>query len=135
MMRQTISVVLMTCVLTMLVGCASHTVVPSAGPRKPTSPQDVRVYQKHPKQYEQLGKVIVNVTPEMKWDERGDSTAGFEALKAQAAALGANGVLLTIPAADYEYLVTVGYQGTFYQLPMRREPRTIVAEAVFVLEQ
>lgn len=117
-----------------LMGCASHEVVPASGPRPPTSPDQVRLYQKHPKQYEQVRLITLAITPEMRWDEQGDADAAFDALKAQAAAAGANGLLLKADPGTYEYLVTAGYHGTFYQLPMRRDPKTAIVQAIFVLQ-
>lgn len=135
MMKRTVLLTMAACVAAMVAGCASHEVVPSTGPRKPTMAAAVRLYQKYPKRYEELGMVTLAVAPDMKWDANGDATAGFDALKAKAAALGANGLLLTVDAASYEYKVTAGCQGEFYQVPMRREPKTAVAQAIFVLEE
>jgi hypothetical protein len=118
-----------------LAGCASHEVVPSSGPRPATTPEQVKIYQDHPNRYEQLRLIAMEVTPEMGWDERGHADAAFDALKAQAAAAGANGLLLAANPGDFDLLVTAGYRGTFYQVPMRRNPRTAVAQAVFVLKQ
>lgn len=119
----------------MLAGCASHEVVPPSGPRAATTPESIKLYAKHPKRYEQLGMVAINITPDMRWDQRGDSPLAFEALKAKAAKLGANGLLFILPPENYEYLVTVGYQGEFYQVPARRSPKTAMAQAIYVLEQ
>jgi hypothetical protein len=92
-------------------------VVPSSGPRPPTNPKDVAIYPKEPKKYEKLGVVEVPVGGDVRWDEKGESTAGFEKLKAGAAARGANGILLTSPTADSKQFVVAGYKGTFYQVP------------------
>ena len=56
-------------------------------------------------------------------------------LKATAAALGANGVLLIAEAPGDIYQVTAGHRGTFYKLPVQRDPRTAHAQAIFVLEE
>jgi hypothetical protein len=122
------------CLVCLLAGCASKP-LPSSGPREPIPAGQVRFYQNYPKQCEQVRMIRLALTPEMKWDERADANAAFEALKPLAAAAGANGIVFKAPAADYEYLVTAGYHGTFYQVPMLRQPKTIVAEAVFVLEE
>ena len=132
-MVRRIAAVVIACMV--LAGCASHEVVPSSGPRKSTTPGEVKLYQKHPQRYEDLGAVVVAITPDMRWDDRGDAPAVFEALKAQAAQRGANGVLLQIPATSYEYLVTAGYDGKFYQVPARRVPKTAMGQAIFVLEE
>ncbi len=124
-------------VLTVLdLGCASSEVVSSKGPRPPTDPAYVAIYQKEPKKYERLGQVSQVVTPDMKWDEKGDSTAGFEKLKALAAEKGANGLLLKLPEGTYAYLVLAGYKGSYYQVPVKAgEPKTVMGEAIYVIEQ
>ena len=123
------------CVGLLLAGCSSHEALPPSGPRQPTNVQDVKFYQKHPKKYERLGAISLPITPQTKLDERGDATAAFEALKAKAAALGANGVLLIAEAPGDIYQVTAGHRGTFYKIPVQREPRTAHAQAIFVLEE
>lgn len=118
-------------------GCASSgEVVPSKGPRPPTDPAYVAIYQKEPRKYEVLGQISQVVTPDMKWDEKGDSTAGFEKLKALAAEKGANGLLLKLPEGTYAYLVLAGYKGQYYQVPVKAgEPKTVMGEAIYVIEQ
>ena len=116
-----------------LVGCAE--VLPPSGPHPATLPVQVKIYQKQPAKYELLGIVNVPVTAEMKWDEHGDSTAGFEALQAKAAAMGANGVLLKAEQGLYDVEVGAGFNGTYYMVPLKKEPRTAVASAIFVLRE
>lgn len=118
----------------MLCGCSTSKEVPAAGPRTPTTPDQVTIYQKAPdKRYEVLGTVTVPTSATVRWDERGEAAAGFDALKAQAAALGANGLLLTLAPEQYDLLATAGYKGTFYQVPMKRDPRRAIAAAIFIL--
>jgi hypothetical protein len=96
-------------------------------------PAQVKIYTMAPfTKYEKLGLVTVAVTPEMKWDEKGDSTKGFEALFGKAAAMGGNAVLLQVDAGQYDTMVGAGYKGMFYNVPLRRNPKTIVAQALFV---
>jgi hypothetical protein len=118
----------------LLLGCGSHEVEP-AGPRQATTPDKVKLYEKPPKKYESLAIVSVPVTPEMRWDERGQSQAGFDALKTKAAALGANGLVFAFEPGTYDFMTTAGYQQTFYHVPMRLSPRTAMAKAVYVLEE
>ena len=76
-------------------GCASKPeIVPSSGPRTPTSASQVKIYEKQPKKYEMLGTVTVTREEGAKWDEKGDANAAFDTAKSKAAALGANGLLL-----------------------------------------
>ena len=114
-------------------GCSPE-VVPSSGTRPPTNPKDVGIYQKEPQKYENLGLVEVPVGGDVRWDEKGESTAGFEKLKAGAAARGANGILLKHPSPDMSS-VLAGYKGTFYQVPVRMgNPKVVVVQAVYVIE-
>ena len=122
--------------LLLICGCSSHQVVPSSGTRAPTRAEDVKIYAKHPDKYERLGVVTVAVTPEVRFDERGDANLGFDRLKAAAAKLGANGLLLNPDGVEgSDAMATVGYHGTFYQVPLRSKPRTAMAEAIYVLEE
>jgi hypothetical protein len=121
--------------LIIVLGCKSHEVVPSSGKRAPTRAQDVKIYQKHPQKYERLGVVSVPVTPEIRFDEKGEANLGFDRLKQQAAARGANGILLVLADGGNDAMGTVGYHGTFYQVPLRSKPRTAMAEAIFVIEE
>ena len=116
-----------------LAGCSPQVLPPSS--HAPTTADQVKLYQKQPPKYEALGMISVPVTPAMKWDERGDSTPGFDALKAKAAAMGANGLLFTPQPGTFDVLVTAGYTGEFYQVPMKREPRSTVAQAIFVIDE
>jgi len=115
----------------LLYACAPKVLTPS-GPPPPPSPQTVKIYQEQPGKYELLGDISLAVTPEMKWDERGDSTAGFEALKAKAAAMGGNGLLLKSAQGNYDTSVGAGYNGKYYLVPLKREPRTVFGQAIYV---
>jgi hypothetical protein len=79
--------------------------------------------------------ISVPVTSEMKWDDKGESNAAFDALKAKAAALGANGVLLEPEEGKYDVLVTVAYRGTWYKVPAKRDPKEILGRAIWVAEE
>src|SRR5580658_1143359 len=109
------------------------TVVPSSGPHPPTSVDDVKIYQKKPSKYEDLGLLTLTITPDLAWDANGDANAAFDRLKAQAAALGANGLLLDVDPSNYDILTLAGYHGVFYQVPMKK--KTAFNEAIFVLKE
>jgi len=49
--------------------------------------------------------------------------------------MGANGLLLTADPKLYDIGVGVGYNGTFYNVPLRYQPRTAIASAIFVLKE
>jgi hypothetical protein len=118
-----------------LAGCSGPEVLPPSGAHPVALPAQVKIYQKQPAKYELLGTINVPVTAAMKWDDRGDSTAGFEALQAKAAALGANGVLLKADQGLYDIEIGAGFKGTYYLVPLKKEPRTAVASAIFVLKE
>jgi hypothetical protein len=119
-------------------GCASKPeVVASSGPRPPTSATQVKIYEKQPKKYEMLGTVTVTRAEGAKWDERGDANAAFDTAKSKAAALGANGLLLSAAPGEHEYHATAGYNGKFYQVPVRggKGAAIGVMQAIYVLEE
>jgi len=116
-----------------MAGCQSE-IVQSKGPRPATEPASVKVYQKPPQKYEVLGEIVLPITSDLSWDANGNATAAFDRLRAKAAALGANGVLLKVDQSEFDYTITAGDNGTYYQLCMRQSPKAIVAQAVFMLE-
>jgi hypothetical protein len=110
-------------------------VLPPSGTHPAIQSDRVMLYPKEPSRYELLGEIVMPVTPDMRFDEHGDSTAGFDALKARASVMGANGVLLVDKTNNYDYLALVGYRGMFYQVPMRKEPKAAVAKAIYVIQE
>ena len=117
-------------------GCAKPEVVPSSGPRSPTNANAVDIYPKEPKKYERLGIVAVPIGGDVKWNERGEATAGFDKLKAGAAAVGANGILLSPPPSEGMGSVLASYHGTFYQVPVRMgNPKAVAVQAIYVIER
>ena len=123
-------------VLLVSAGCSKPEVVPSSGPRAAISADQVMFYQKQPLKYEDLGTVMVSQAEGARWDQKGDANQAFDKLKAKAAAMGANGVLLEIPNSEFDRFATAGYHGTFYQVPIKgNNPGTAVAKAIYVLEK
>lgn len=117
-----------------LAGCASE-VVPTTS-HQPTDPSQVKIYQKAPAKYEELGEISVPVAGNARWDDKGDANAGFDRLRAEAAARGANGILLDPDSVNAQFEVTAGDRGQFYNVPMRSTPnRAAVAEAIYVHEE
>jgi hypothetical protein len=123
-------------VMSALSGCG-HEVVPSTGPREPLSADVVKIYPNYPRKYERLGTVTLPITPELAWDQTGRADAAVARLKSQAAALGANGLLMLPDDADsFEYFATVRYgKRESFALPMRSKPPTAVAEAIYVIKE
>ncbi len=121
-------------VLCALAGGCAQQIVPSTGTRTPTSPDTVKIYAQAPKQYEKLGTITIPVGGDVKWDERGDAKLGFKLLREKAAALGANGVLLATDPGQSDGRVTAGDGTEYYQVPVSSNPRSAVAQAIFVLK-
>lgn len=120
----------------MLCGGCTHEASKASAPRPPTNPDQVTFYQKAPvSKYETLGPVTVPVGGAIRMDERGDATAAFVELKKQAATLGANGVLLDEHKVPSDLVVTASYNGTFYTVPVNRNPRVAKGEAIWVYEK
>jgi hypothetical protein len=46
--------------------------------------------------------------------------------------MGANGVLLMVDEKWYNVMVGAGFDGVYYLVPLRKQPRTAVAAAIFV---
>ena len=114
-------------------GCASKS--KSAGPRvlAATTPEQVKIYQTAPKKYEPLAVLVLEIKPEYRWDHRGNANAAFDEMKRQAAALGANGLLLQAPPGQTTALALAGNYGEFYEVPMTTaKPRSAVAQAIYV---
>src|SRR5919201_72620 len=88
-----------TCAATLLpacliCACASTRTVIVGQPRPPISPEAVRVYQVPPRHFERIA--IINSSAGTSWifPDRPSMDLGISRLREQAAALGANGVLL-----------------------------------------
>lgn len=135
--KKTIGTTVLAALVAMLVaGCANHEVVKSTGPRPPTEWNTVKIYQNYPAKYEDLGLITIPVTPEMRWDQEGDSNPGFEAMQKAAAAKGANGILLITPEGSYDVQANAGYNKEFYIVNLRNgTPRMIVFQAIYVLKE
>lgn len=100
-----------------LAACASGSVVVTGTKRPPISPSEVQLYSRAPATYEVIG--IVKASSEMGWTEQGSMDYAVEELKKQAAAIGANGVIVT----------TVGDKGS---LSYGDISQTVSGEAIYV---
>jgi hypothetical protein len=117
-------------------GCASEPkVVPSQGPRQPTTAEQVKIYEKAPQKYEMLGKVTVNRAEGAKWDNKAEANAAFDNARKKAAALGANGLLVHAEPGEFNARVNAGYHGTYYQVPVQGNPPVGLFQAIYVLEE
>ena len=130
-------IVLATLLSIVTVGCASKPKVLPAQPHQPVPGAQVKIYQKAPKEYEQLGTVTLKNAPQYKWDQRGDADAAMQELQKRAGAMGANGLLLQALPGQASALVGVGYMGNDYEIPVdtKATPHVAVAQAIYVIKK
>jgi len=99
-----------------------------------STPARVKVYQDPPKRYEFLGTVSMAATAENRWEDNTSVDAGIELLKAGAAKVGANGMILKHPA--HKDMLSCKYLGKNYSISIERSPdRTVYAQAIYVIEE
>jgi len=72
--------------------CASSSVVVTGTTRDAVAPSMVQLYPRPPADYEVIG--VVRASSEWGWNEQGSMNYALEELKKQAAAIGANGLLV-----------------------------------------
>jgi hypothetical protein len=120
------------CIVAFLAGCASKPQVLPAQSHAPLPPDQVKIYESVPSKYEDLGMLRLEMTAQYRWDELGDATAAIDEMKNQAAAKGANGLLLRNGAESNVY-ANARYNGTYLQVPVRTgKPPAIFAQAIYV---
>jgi hypothetical protein len=128
------SIFIMAC-LALLGPVSCSEVVSSSGPHPATSANAVQLYQKVPGKYEILGTVTLVLAPDKEWKQDSDGTEIIDNLKSQAAALGANGLLLAGDPKICDYQLGFMYHDKSYDVPVRNDPKTAVALAIYVLSQ
>ena len=117
-------------------GCSSQPKVLPAQPHAPSSPDKVKLYQSGPAKYEQLGTIMLVITPQYQWDEKGDATPAFDAMKQRAAAEGANGVLLEPLPGQSNARALASYHGQYFKVPVKSDvPRVAVGQAIYVHDE
>ncbi len=127
-LRHSVWIVVMAAMCILPCGCGP-TVVPSAGPRPPGDPAAVALFQEPPSKYEVLG--IVRTDGTFEWEGSGQIESVIDQLKAKAAALGANGLLLQVP--EYRLRAVGTYDEEPYTLPIEKgKTRSALATAIYV---
>ena len=83
--------------------CATGSSVVTGATRTAIAPSSVQLYPQPPAEYEVIG--VVKASSKSGWTEQGSMDYAVEELKKQAAAIGANGVLLKAVAGRYSAIV------------------------------
>jgi hypothetical protein len=128
------SILILTC-LALLGPVSCSEVVTTSGPHPATTPGEVKIYTKPPGKYEILGTVTMPLAPDKNWEGDNDGTETIDNLKAQAAALGANGLLLAIDPKTYDYQLGLAYHNKNYNVPIKNNPRTAMADAIYMINK
>lgn len=79
---------------TLLVGCSTSSRIVVGQARAPIDPAQVRIYLKPPAKYEEIAVIEATSRASMAFGEQAQTDKVIERLRSEAAALGANGVLL-----------------------------------------
>jgi len=78
----------------LLAGCSTSSHVLLGTPRPPIAPDQVRVYAQPPAHYEQIASINANSSASLALTGQQNMDKALERMKAEAAKLGANGILL-----------------------------------------
>jgi hypothetical protein len=116
-------------------GACSPEVLPPSGPHPALTPEQVKIYSTQPSKYERLGTVNYLVTSSKQWKENADATPAFTDLLAQAAQQGANGLLLIDDTHEATVEAGASYAGKYYLVPVKRDPTTVIVQAIYVLKE
>ena len=111
--------------------CASGSAIVTGTTRPATSPQAVQLYTTPPTRYEVIA--LVKASSDAGWTSQGSVDYAIQELKAQAAKLGANGVLLRATGQSNSGTVITGSPGFLYGIPVTAE--NVSGEAIFVTEK
>ncbi len=96
---------------------------------------DVKIYTERPGKYERLGTVTHLGGLDPDWQSRADGTAVFNDLLSEAAAMGANGLLLRDDTTAADAAATMNYKGQSYSLPYEKKSSTVLVQGIFVLKE
>ena len=91
----------------------------------------LKILTKTPPTYERLG-TVTHLYTESPWQDGGDATAIMQDLLKEAAAMGANVLLLVDDTTMADSAATMKYQGQIYTFPVIAKTKTIVAQGIFV---
>lgn len=114
----------------LLAACASGSAIVTGTPRSPIAPELVKIYLEPPPQFEVIG--LVNASSDSGWTEQGSMDYAIRELKAQAAKLGANGVLLVSSGERISTVLGTAGPGMVYAIPVTA--KSVQGRAIFVTQ-
>jgi len=117
--------------LIVLLGCATGSSIVTGKARPAISPSEVKIYLDPPAQYETIG--IVEASSDVEISSQAAQDRAINELKAQAAKIGANGVLLLYTGDKSGETVGLYVGGIFYA--DEGETKTAKGRAIFVTEE
>ncbi len=124
-----ISVIL--CLFVTLLGCATGSYILTGESRPAISPDMVKIYLEPSSQYETIG--IVEASSEVGFSSQAAQDRTISELKAQAAKIGANGVLFLDSGDKTGEIVGLFSGGVFYA--GMGETKTAKGKAIFVIRE
>ena len=119
--------------LLLIGGCASGTSMVTGARRDPISPESVRVYSEPPAQFEVIA--LLKAEAQFGWSDQGKQDQAIEYLKAKAAEIGANGLLVigTGESTKDASFYSNGYGGG--TLSQGRTSQKVSAKVIYVTRE
>ena len=114
-----------------LFGCATGSSIVTGKVRPAINPNEVKLYLESPTKYETIG--IVEASSEVEFSSQSAQDRAIQELKAQAAKIGANGVLISNTADKSGDMVGFYSGGVFYA--GASETKTARGNAIFVIQE
>ena len=114
-----------------LFGCATGSSIVTGKVRLAINPSEVKLYLEPPTKYETIG--IVEASSEVEFSSQAAQDRAIQELKAQAAKIGANGVLISNTGDKSGDMVGFYSGGVFYA--GASETKTARGNAIFVIQE
>ncbi len=114
-----------------LFGCATGSSIVTGKVRPAINPGEVRLYLEPPTKYDTIG--IVEASSDVEFSSQAAQDRAIQELKAQAAKIGANGVLITNTGDKAGDMVVFFSGGVFYA--GASETKTARGHAIFVIQE
>ena len=114
-----------------LLSCSTGTAIVTGTKRAPLVASEVKLYLEAPSKYEVIG--IVKASSDAGWTEQGSVDYAIKEIKAQAAKLGANGVLLQSTGEKNSTIISSNGYGSFFSIPVTEQ--TVSGKAIYVFRK